>query len=364
MSGPLAGFRILEMAGLGPGPFCGMTLADLGADVTRVERPVPAMTVATDAKLDMMNRGKRSIIVDLKSKDGAETMGKLLDRSDGLFEGFRPGVMERNGFGPDVCLARKPTLVYGRVTGWGQTGPWAKMAGHDINYLSLTGVLGAIGEKAKPAIPLNLVADFAGGAMFLLLGMVSALLHVQRGGKGQVIDASMIDGAASLTTAIYGLSAMGQWNRNEREANLLDGAAHFYSVYETKDGEWVSVGAIEPQFHAELLQKLELTIPNPEGYLDRARWPELKKVLAARFKDKTRAEWDAIFAGGDACYAPVLHLGNAAAHPHNVARGTFVEQFGALQPGPAPRFSETPQSLQRPPPERGQHTAEILAELG
>jgi alpha-methylacyl-CoA racemase len=349
------------MAGIGPGPFCGMMLADLGAEVIRVDRPMASNSIISDPRLDLMGRGKRSITLDLKKPAEAEVLWKLIEGADGLLEGFRPGVMERNGFGPDAVLARRPTLVYGRMTGFGQTGPLAKMAGHDINYLSLSGALGAIGPKERPVIPLNLVADFGGGAMFLAVGMLSALLHVKAGGKGQVVDAAMVDGTSLLTVMFHSLRAMGQW-RDERETNFLDGAAHFYNVYETKDGKWVSIGPIEPQFYAELVKRMELS--GMQAQLDPARWPELKAVLARRFKEKTRAEWDAVFEGSDACYTPVLTLADAAQHPHNVARGTFVERFGVQQPAPAPRFSGTSPVLSRPPPTPGEHNDEILRELG
>lgn len=360
--GPLHGIRVIELAGLGPGPFCCMLLADLGADVIRVDRPTPAMTLSEDARLDVMGRNKRSIVLDLKQASDRERLWKLIGTADALVEGMRPGVMEKLGFGPTETLERHPSLVYGRMTGFGQHGPLASAAGHDINYLALTGLLGAIGPKERPVIPLNLVADFGGGALYLALGLVSALLHVKQGGRGQVVDATMIDGASSLSAMFYGLSAMKQW-QPKREANFLDGGAHFYNVYETKDGEWVSVGAIEPQFYAVLLRGLGVDPEQYEDYLNPARWPAWKQDFAAIFKTKTRAEWDSIFLGTDACYAPVLELSNAHQHPHNVARGTFVTEGGVLQPGPAPRFSHTPGSIRRPPPANGQHTDEILAEL-
>lgn len=356
--GPLRGVRIIEMEGLGPTPFCGMLLADLGADVIRVDRPSNAARM--DPTLDLFGRGKRSIVLDIKQAADAATLWRLIDRADALCEGLRPGVMERNGFGPDACFVRRPSLVYGRMTGFGQDGPLAPRAGHDINYLSLSGALGAIGPAEKPVIPLNLVADFGGGALYLALGMLSALLHVRAGGSGQVVDAAMVDGAASLTTFFYSMRAMGQW-QDERESNLLDGGADFYNVYETKDGQWISVGAIEPQFYAQLMQGLELE-PHSD-YLDRAQWAARRLIVAQRFKEKTRAQWNAIFAGTDACYTPVLTMTDAALHPHNAARHTFVQAFGYTQPNVAPRLSVTPGALARPPPAAGADTAEILAEL-
>ncbi len=359
---PLEGIRIIEMAGLGPGPYCGMLLADFGAEVIRVDRPVPALTLL-DPSLDVIARGKRSIALDLKSAEDREVLWKLIDSADVLFEGMRPGVMERLGFGPDVCLERKPKLVYGRMTGFGQTGPLAKVAGHDINYLAVSGTLGHIGLKERPIIPLNLVADFGGGAMFLAFGILTALLNVQRGGQGQVVDAAMVDGVASLATIFSGLRAMGQW-RMGREENFLDGGAHFYNLYETKDGLFVSVGAIEPHFYTDLLSALAITDPAYQDYVSPANWPAFKLEFARRFKTKTRAEWDAIFAPLDACYAPVLTWADAPLHPHNAARGTFTEINGVAQPAPAPRLSVTPAVVTRPPPGEGQHTDEILAELG
>ncbi len=361
--GPLAGLRIIEMAGLGPGPYCGMLLADLGADVIRIDRPVPAMTLLDDPRRDVMARGKRSITLDLKKPAHQQVLWKLIDTADALYEGMRPGVMERLGFGPTECLARKPKLVYGRMTGFGQTGPLAKTAGHDVNYLALSGTLGHIGVKERPIIPLNLVADFGGGAMFLAMGLLSALLNVQRGGEGQIVDAAMVDGAASLATIFYSLRSMGHW-RMGREDNVLDGGAHFYNLYETQDGQWVSLGAIEPQFYEQALKGLGFHGGAYADYLNPAVWPALKVEFAKRFKEKTRAEWDEVFASLDACYAPVLDWSSAPHHPHNAARKTFVSVDGVDQVAPAPRLSATPAQITRPPPGDGQHTDEILEELG
>ena len=360
---PLEGLRIIEMAGLGPAPFCGMLFADFGAEVIRVDRPVSPMALLADPRRDLMARGKRSISLDLKTEGDRQVLWKLIDSAHALYEGMRPGVMERLGFGPEACLQRKPKLVYGRMTGFGQTGPLAKTAGHDVNYLALSGTLGHIGLQERPIIPLNLVADFGGGAMFLAFGMLSALLNVQLGGGGQVVDAAMVDGAASLATLFHGLAATGQW-RMGREENFLDGGAHFYNLYETKDGLWASVGAIEPKFYADLLTALGITDPAYLEYLTPEKWPGFRVEFARRFKEKTRSQWGEIFSKLDACYAPVLTWADAPRHPHNVARGTFVEADGVLQPAPAPRLSATPGSIERAPPSEGQDTNDILAELG
>jgi len=364
--GPLSGIRIIEIAGIGPGPFCAMMLADMGADVIRVDRTQavrggdPAAPPA-----DVMNRGRRSVAVDLKSPDGVATVLELVERADGLIEGFRPGVAERLGIGPDACRARNPRLVYGRMTGWGQEGPYAPTAGHDINYIALAGALEPIGRAGGPPVaPLNLVADFGGGGMLLAFGMVCGLLEAQRSGEGQVVDAAMVDGAAVLMTMFHAFTAMGIWSE-ERGTNLLDTGAHFYDTYETADGKWVSVGSIEPQFYAELLRLTGLDAdPDFVGQMDRSRWPALKARLAEVFATKTRDEWCAVMEGTDVCFAPVLSIGEAPRHPHNVHRGTFVEVAGIVQPGPAPRFSRTPPEIQRPPAHAGQHTDEVLAELG
>lgn len=365
MPGPLAGFRIIEIAGIGPGPFCGMMLADLGAEVLRVDRAEKAkLPRMPGPNLDFLARGRRCIAVDLKSPAGVEVVLKLVERADGLLEGFRPGVMERLGLGPDACLARNPGLVYGRMTGWGQDGPLAKVAGHDLNYIALTGALHAIGRPdSPPPPPLNLVGDFGGGGLLLAYGMLAALLERTKSGKGQVVDAAMVDGAAALMAIIFGAHASGWW-KDERFSNMLDGGAHFYDCYETKDGKYVSIGSIEPQFYAILLDKLGLAGEDLPKQMDRSAWPKLKERFTALFKTRTRDEWCRIMEGTDICFAPVLSLTEAPDHPHMKARGTFVEVEGVRQPGPAPRFSRTQAAIERPPAHPGEHTDEALADWG
>jgi len=363
--GPLRGIRILELAGIGPGPFAGMLLADMGAEVLRIDRsqavrePRPAGPSA-----DFLARGRRSCGFDLKHPDARAAVLRLVEGADGLIEGFRPGVMERLGLGPDVCLERNPRLVYGRMTGWGQEGPMAQAAGHDINYIALAGVLDHIGRAGEaPLPPLNLVGDFGGGGMFLAFGMACALVERGASGKGQVVDAAMVDGAAVLMTMMHSMRHMGMW-KDERGINLIDTGAHFYDVFETRDGKYVSVGAIEPQFYAELLEKLGLANEKWPRQMERSEWPALKKRLVAVFKTKTRAEWCEILEGGDSCFAPVLSMTEAPSHPHNALRKTFVEHAGAVQPAPAPRFSRTPAKLELPPAHAGEHTDAALADWG
>ncbi|MBS1104645.1 MAG: L-carnitine dehydratase/bile acid-inducible protein [Deltaproteobacteria bacterium] len=365
MAGPLCGIRIVEIAGIGPGPFCAMMLADLGADVLRVDRAERARLPRPDGpNLDLLNRGRRSVAVDLKSPAGVEVVLRLVEKADALIEGFRPGVMERLGLGPDVCLARNPKLVFGRMTGWGQDGPLAKAAGHDLNYIALTGALHAIGRAdSPPPPPLNLVGDFGGGGLMLAYGILAALLERVRSGKGQVVDAAMVDGAAALMSIIFGAHASGWW-RDERAANMLDGGAHFYDCYETKDGKYVSIGSIEPQFYAQLLELTGLKGEPLPHQMDRSGWPKLKERLAAIFKTRTRDEWCEVMEGTDVCFAPVLSLAEAPEHPHMKARDTFVEVEGVRQPGPAPRFSRTPGVIERPPAHAGEHTDEALADWG
>ena len=362
--GPLQGLKVIELAGIGPGPFCAMLLADLGADVVRIDRMAPEdLGIDRGRKFNVLNRGRRSVAVDLKSPDGVETVLKLVEKADALIEGFRPGVTERLGLGPDDCLARNPKLVYGRMTGWGQEGPLAHAAGHDINYIALTGALHAIGPSEAPSPPLNLVGDFGGGGMYLAFGVCAALLEARASGEGQVVDAAMTEGAASLMAAIYGIYGSGGWT-DERESNFLDGGAYYYGVYETSDGKFVSVGSIEGKFHDELLEKTGLADAPTVDRNDRDAWADKRARLAEVIKTKTRDEWDEIMAGSDVCYAPVLDLSEAPHHPHNVARGSFVEVEGVMQPAPAPRFSRTPGEVARPPAAPGENTDEVLADWG
>ena len=359
MSGPLKGIRIVEMVGLGPCPFAAMMLADMGAEVIRVERP------GTKASPhDILSRGRSILQLDLRAAGATQAMLDAIAKADVLIEGFRPGVMERLGLGPDVCLGRNPKLVYGRMTGWGQEGPLAKAAGHDINYIALTGALHAIGVKDKPTPPLNLVGDFGGGGMLLAFGMVCGLLEAQRSGKGQVIDAAMVDGAALLLGGIYGMAGAGLWNDDDRETNMLDGGAHFYGTYETKDGKFVSVGSIEPQFYALLLEKTGLKGESLPAQMDRKAWAQLKSRMEHIFRTKTRDEWCAIMEGTDICFAPVLTMKEASQHPHAKARGAYVDVSGFPQPAAAPRFSRTKEGVKGPAAKRGQHTDEILGEKG
>ncbi len=363
--GPLAGVKIVEIAGIGPGPFCAMMLADMGAEVIRVDRA--GSVRGGDPSVppgDLINRGRRSIGVDLKSPEGVETVMRLVEQSDGLIEGFRPGVAERLGIGPEECLARNPALAYGRMTGWGQEGPYASAAGHDINYIALAGALEPMGRRGEaPVPPLNLVGDFGGGGMYLAFGLVCAILEARGSGRGQVVDAAMVDGAASLMTFFHGFRAMGIWN-DERGTNMLDTGAHYYDVYECSDGLFVSIGSIEPQFYAELREKLGLDDPKWDAQMSRSEWPAFKEEFIEIFKTRTRDEWCEIMEHTDICFAPVLSMEEAPQHPHNVARGTFVEVAGITQPGPAPRFSRTEATIERPPPHAGQHTDAVLADFG
>jgi alpha-methylacyl-CoA racemase len=365
MSGPLEGVRIVELAGIGPTPFAGMMLTDAGADVVRIDRSERAIYPPNqEPHVDLMNRGRRSVAVDLKHPDGVALVLQLVERADGLMEGFRPGVAERLGLGPDQCLARNPKLVYGRMTGWGQDGPMATAAGHDIDYIALAGVLDPIGRAGeRPVPPLNLVGDFGGGGMLLAFGMLAAILHAGRTGEGQVVDAAMVDGAAALMTLTYTLLATGMW-KEERGTNLLDTGAPFYEVYETSDGGYMAVGAIEPQFYAELIKLTGLAEEDLPEQMDRDEWPKMKERFAAVFATKTRDEWTSIFEGTDACVAPVLSMTEAPDHPHNARRGTFCEVAGVLQPAPAPRFSATPSSIRWPPPNPGQRADEALSDWG
>ncbi|HZU79175.1 MAG TPA: CaiB/BaiF CoA-transferase family protein [Acidimicrobiales bacterium] len=365
MSGPLSGVRVVELAGIGPGPYTCMLLADAGADVIRVDRATGSPTPpASGVHWDILNRSRPSVAVNLKHPDGVALVLDLVSQADALVEGWRPGVAERLGLGPDACLGRNPRLVYGRMTGWGQDGPMAQMAGHDINYIALSGALWSVGRADEPPVPpINLVGDFGGGGMLLAFGLMAAMLEARRSGQGQVVDAAMVDGSASLMTMTYAFHQLGWW-LEERGVNILDTGAHFYEVYETKDGKWFSVGAIEAQFYAELLRVLGLEGEDLPAQQDRAQWPAMKKRFADIFRTKTRDEWTALFEGTDACGAPVLSPWEAHHHPHNAARGTFVDVAGVVQPGPAPRFSRTPGAVQSPPPVAGQDTDTALAAWG
>ena len=366
MAGPLHGVRILEIAGIGPGPFAAMMLADMGAEVVRVDRVQAVRDDATGPHWDVMLRGRRNVALDLKHADGVETLLSLVERADVVIEGFRPGVMERLGVGPEVCLARNPKLVFGRMTGWGQEGPYASSAGHDINYIALAGALAHFGRAGEPPTPpLNMVGDFGGGGMLLAFGVVCALLEAQRSGKGQVIDAAMVDGSAVLMSMFWAYRNVGMFDEHARGVSLLDTGAHFYDVFECADGEWVSVGAIEPQFYALLLEKTGLTgDPEFTNQMDKTQWPTLKRKLAEVFKTKTQSQWNEIMEGTDVCYAPVLRIGEAAQHPHNVARNTFIEVAGVTQPAPAPRYSRTTTNLPTAPAHAGQHTRAVLGDWG
>jgi alpha-methylacyl-CoA racemase len=357
--GPLTGLKIVEFAGIGPGPFCGMLLSDLGADVIRIDRKGQGRA----SPADITARGRRSIGLDLKNPAAIETCLKLLETADVVFEGFRPGVMERLGLGPDVALKRNPKLVYGRMTGWGQFGPYANAAGHDMNYIAITGALHAIGTKDKPVPPLNLVGDFGGGALYLAFGILAGVIQARETGKGQIIDCAMSDGAASLMAMFYGFKAGGGWS-NDRRTNLLDGGAHFYDTYQCADGKWISIGSIEPQFYALLLEKTGITDPAFAAQMNRGEWDNLRAKLAEVIGKKTQAEWCEIMDATDVCFAPVLDLDEAPKHKHNVARQTFVEVGGVIQPAPAPRFSETPGAIQGPPPAIGAHDREALSDWG
>lgn len=355
--GPLAGVRVVELAGIGPAPFAAMLLADLGADVVRVDRPGGAR-LGVDPDHDVTNRNKRSVVVDLKDEGGAALVLGLAERADILLEGNRPGVAERLGVGPADCHARNPRLVYGRMTGWGQDGPLALNAGHDIGYIATAGTLGMIGPAGgPPAVPANLLGDYAGGSLYLVTGVLAALHHARATGTGQVVDAAIVDGAAHLGAMIWGMLAAGAW-QDRRAANLLDGGCPYYAVYATADGAWMTVGALEPAFYAEFARLLGLPDDAPDRG-DLARWGELRSLIAERFATRTRKEWTEVFEGSDACVAPVLSLYEAAEHPHLAARGTFVTAGGITQPAPAPRFSATPASLRRPPARPGAHTAEV-----
>jgi len=357
--GPLNGFRIIELAGIGPGPFCGMMLSDMGAEVIRVDR----IAKGVGAPKDVLQRNRQSVAVDLKKPEGIEIVLKLVESADALFEGFRPGVTERLGLGPDECMARNEKLVYGRMTGWGQDGPLAQSAGHDINYIGLSGALHAIGEPGgKPVPPLNLIGDFGGGGMLLAYGLVCALLEAQKSGKGQVVDTAMVDGAASLMAMFFSMAGRGF--DDERGTNLLDGGSHFYNTYETKDGQHVCVGSIEPQFYQLLVEKAGVDANHFGPQMDRDQWSGFKDELEDVFKMKTRGEWCEIMEGTDVCFAPVLSVFEAPAHPHNVHRGTFIEVDGVVQPSPSPRFSRTTAEISHAARAPGEDSTEVLSSIG
>ena len=362
--GPLHGIKVVEMAGIGPGPFCAMMLADFGAEVVRIDRADTGdLGIPVDPLRDVLNRGKRSIILDLKSAEGRATAIKLIAEADALIEGFRPGVMERLGLGPDVCLALNQRLVYGRITGWGQEGPLAQAAGHDINYIAIAGALGAIGRKGEtPIPPLNLIGDFGGGGVYLALGIACALIEARNSGKGQVVDAAMLDGTASLMTFLFGMLADGKWSE-ARADNLIDGGAPWYNTYATSDGEYIAVGAIEDRFYRAFVAGLGFNVADLPSREEKASWPILKSHFALRIAERTRSDWVAAFAGIDACVSPVLGLREVFEHPQVVQRHLFVDHFNIRQPAPAPRFSRTPAVIRRPPPRPGEHKDEILAEL-
>ncbi len=367
MTGPLSGYRIIEIAGIGPGPFAAMMLADMGAEVIRIERAQAVRDPVPDGPyFDVLQRGRRNVALDLKHPDGVETLLTLVESADAIIEGFRPGVMERLGVGPDVCLARNPRIIFGRMTGWGQDGPYALAAGHDINYISLAGALAHFGRAdSGPVPPLNMVGDFGGGGMFLAYGVVCALLEAQKSGSGQIVDTAMVDGTAALMAFFWSFSAIGAFDQNARGTNLLDTGAHFYDVYRCSDGEYISIGSIEPQFYAELLRLIDLTDDAEFAQQnDKSQWPHLKQRLADLFATRTRDEWCAVMEMTDVCFAPVLTMTEAVSHPHNVARQTFVERDGQTQPAPAPRFSRTTAALGRSPAHAGQHTREVLADWG
>ena len=367
MAGPLTGYRIIEIAGIGPGPFAAMLLADMGAEVVRVERAGAVRGPIPDGPhYDVLLRGRRNVAIDLKHPEGVEALLALVESADALIEGFRPGVMERLGIGPDVCRERNPKLVFGRMTGWGQQGPYAQAAGHDINYISLAGALAHFGRAGVPPVPpLNMVGDFGGGGMFLAYGVVCGLLEAQRSGQGQVVDTAMVDGTAVLMSMFWAFRSIGMHDENARGTNLLDTGAHFYDVYRCSDGEYVSLGSIEPQFYAELLRLTGLDgDPQFAKQMDRAEWPALKNRLTELFAQRTRAEWCELMEETDVCFAPVLTMTEAAQHPHNVERNTFIDVAGTVQPAPAPRFSRTVPEVSRPPAHAGAHTVDVFADWG
>ncbi len=360
--GALSGYKVIELAGIGPAPMGGMILADMGAEIIRIERPG-----AADPKVaePISGRNKKSVVLDLKQDAGKAALMTLIEQADALIDPYRPGVCEKLGFGPDECLARNPKLVFARMTGWGQTGPLAQAAGHDLNYIAITGALHAIGRRGeRPVVPLNLVGDFGGGGMLLVTGVMGGLLEAAKSGQGQVIDVAMVDGTAQLMWMMQGFQQIGAWNADEREANLLDGAAHFYDTYECADGKYVAIGAIEPQFYAELLARAEVTDPQFQAQHDAAQWPELKQKLGEVLKTKTRDEWDALMAGSDACFAPVLTMVEATAYDANTERSVYTDVEGMTHPAPAPRFSRTPSQIRHGTQALGADTVSVLEDSG
>ena len=358
-TGPLCGLKVLEFAGIGPAPFCGMLFCDLGADVLRIDRKGGREY----DRYAVETRGRRSVTLDLKTAADVETALALSEKADVLIEGFRPGVMERLGLGPQVVLSRNPKLVFGRMTGWGQTGPYARAAGHDINYVALSGALHALGSKEKPTVPLNLIGDFGGGALYLAFGILAAVRHAQRTGEGQVVDCSMTEGAISMMGMLYGEHAAGRW-LDQRESNIIDGGAHFYNTYQCADEKWIAIASIEAPFYRMLLEKAGIDAPEFADQMDTAQWPALKEKLRALFRTRTRDEWCQLMESTDVCFAPVLSLTEAPHHPHNVARGAFVEVDGVVQPAPMPRFSRTPGAVQSGPVRAGAHNDSALAQWG
>ena len=360
--GALSGYKVIELAGIGPAPMGGMILADMGAEVIRIERPG-----AADPKVaePISGRNKKSVVLDLKQDAGKAALMALIEQADALIDPYRPGVCEKLGFGPDACLARNPRLVFARMTGWGQTGPLAQAAGHDLNYIAITGALHAIGRGGeRPVVPLNLLGDFGGGGMLLVTGVMGGLLEAAQSGQGQVIDVAMVDGTAQLMWMMQGFQQIGAWNAEEREANLLDGAAHFYDTYECADGKYVAIGAIEPQFYAELLARAEVTDPEFQAQHDAAQWPELKQKLGEVLKTKTRDEWDTLMAGSDACFAPVLTMVEATAYSANTERSVYTDVEGLTHPAPAPRFSRTPSQIRHGTQALGADTVSVLEDSG
>lgn len=364
-TGPLKGTRIVEFAGIGPGPFCAMLLADMGADVISLDRVTPhGLGIKKETRFNPINRNRPSMALDLKSEDGRQVALRLIAQSDGLIEGFRPGVMERLGLGPDVCSAVNPRLIFGRITGWGQEGPLADTVGHDLNYLALSGVLPFLGARgSKPAIPLNLIGDFAGGGLYLAMGMLAALLESRNSGRGQVVDCAMLDGIASLMTNQFGYAGSGNWV-NERESNVIDGGSPWYNIYSTKDEKYVSVAAVEPKFFQQLVEGMGLDATDLPDQHDKSSWPRVCQLFADVFATRTRDEWCVVMEGREACFAPVLDVHEAARHPHSAARHSYIEVDGVIQPGPAPRFSRTPSAVTRPTPIPGANTNEIMSKWG